>query len=160
MQVSKKGLDFIKGHEKFMPQAYIDPVGRLTIGYGHVIRSYEAHLREATLTEQEATNILINDLKAPLSTIKRLVKVDLNQNQIDALASLIMNIGSGAFQSSTVLRRINDNESEESIKEAWRWWNKGTVSGVKVTLPGLVKRRKEESQMYFGEITDSKKKIY
>jgi len=158
MQVSKKGLDFIKGHEKFMPQAYIDPVNKLTIGYGHVIRSYEAHLRKATLTEQEATNILINDLKAPLSTIKRLVKVDLNQNQIDALASLIMNIGSGAFQSSTVLRRINDNESEESIKEAWRWWNKGTVSGVKVTLPGLVTRRKEESQMYFGEITDSKKK--
>jgi len=158
MKTSKQGIDFIKLHENFEPNAYIDPVGILTIGYGHVIRSFEQDLRTKTLTEQEATQLLMDDLTSRENTVKTLVKVPINQNKFDALVSLVFNIGSGAFKNSTVLRLINQNATKESISNAWKLWNKGTVGGVKITLPGLVTRRKDEVDMYFGEYTSPTKK--
>jgi lysozyme len=138
----------------------------MTIGYGHVIRSYEDFTGKK-LTEQEATDIMNRDLKPKVNNILAKVNRPLKQNELDALASLVYNIGSGAFNSSTVLRRINNGETKERIAEAWKWWNKGTVQGIKVTLNGLVKRRKEEVAIFnegssgvIGSYGDPKKKSY
>lgn len=148
--ISQKGLDFIKKEEKFMPNVYFDAVGVRTIGYGHVIKSFE-NFEGKTLTEAEATELMKQDLKPKINTILSKVNRPLKQNELDALASLVFNIGSSAFRDSTVLRRINNGESKERISEAWKWWNKGTVQGVKVTLKGLVNRRAEEVELFFSE---------
>lgn len=152
MKTSKKGIEFIKKHESFEPEIYLDAVNVATIGYGHAIRSFEMNrFRGVKLTEEEATALLEDDLRSREETVNNAIDIPLKQNQFDMLVSLVYNIGSGAFNSSTVKRRINNQESEGRIKEAWNWWTKGTVGGVKIDLPGLVKRRKQESEIYFNE---------
>jgi len=146
-KVSDKGLDFIKSHEEFRAEMYLDPVGLRTIGYGHLVKSFE-NFEGKRLTEEEATELMKDDLRPKVTNILAKVNRELKQNELDALASLVFNIGSGAFNSSTVLRRINNGESPERIAEAWQWWNKGTIQGVKTTLPGLVRRRKEEVELF------------
>jgi lysozyme len=99
---------------------YLDAVNVGTIGYGHVIRSFEMNrFRGAKLTEEEATALLEDDLKSREETVNNAIDVTLRQNQFDMLVSLVYNIGSGAFNSSTVKRRINNQENEDRIKEVW-----------------------------------------
>ena len=62
--------------------------------------------------------------------------------RLGALTSLAYNIGVSAFKQSTVLRRINANESDEQIREAWSWFKK---AGGK-TMRGLVNRRAHECE--------------
>jgi lysozyme len=69
-----------------------------------------------------------------------------NQQQFDALVSFVFNVGGSAFIGSTLLRRIKERAGEAAIREQFARWNKG--GGV--VLPGLVKRRQDEAELYFS----------
>lgn len=62
-------VQFIKNHEGFMPKSYYCAGGYLTIGYGHVILPNESY---TTITEEQATNILKNDLNYSINYVKNL----------------------------------------------------------------------------------------
>ncbi len=143
MQTNQAGLELIKMFEGLRLEAYVDAVGVWTIGYGHT----KTARRGMVITEEQAEALLREDLQDAENAVNRLVKVPLNENEFSALASLVFNIGSGNFQKSTVLRRLNA-EDRVGAADAIEWWNKGRVNGVLTTLPGLVRRRAAEKALF------------
>ncbi len=143
MQTNQAGLDLIKMFEGLRLEAYVDAVGIWTIGYGHT-KGVRAGM---VITEEKAEQFLREDLADAEGAVSRLVKVPVNGNEFSALASLVFNIGSGNFQRSTVLRRLNA-EDRVGAADAIEWWNKGRVNGVLTVLPGLVRRRAAEKALF------------
>lgn len=163
MTTSNKGKDLIKSFESLHDgdlsilglQPKMDPVGIWTEGYGRAmkdssgnfIRGKEnkdlAYSRITIHTEQEADLALAQDLVSREYTVMQNIKVPLNQNQFDALVSYVYNTGG----SGTLYNLINKKADEASIRN---WFeNKYITSGGK-KLPGLVKRRKAEADLYFS----------
>ena len=140
MKTSSKGIELIKFHEGFSDKAYLCPAGVWTIGYGHTggVESGDV------VTVAQATELLRADL-AHAESVVNAQKLKLNQNQFDALASFVFNVGSGNFQKSTLLRVVRNNPGDLRIKAEFDRW---IYAGGKV-LPGLVRRRKDESNLYF-----------
>ncbi|GAB1358670.1 lysozyme [Porphyromonadaceae bacterium] len=143
MKTSQKGIDLIKSHEGLRLTAYRCPAGVLTIGYGHTSGVYP----NQTITAQQAELFLRDDLAASEASVNRLEgKVPLNQNQFDALVSLVFNIGGPRFNISTLRRKILEQAPESEIRSRWTEWR---LAGGKI-LPGLVRRRADELTLYFS----------
>ena len=140
MVTSSNGLKVIKDHEGLRLTAYKCPADVWTIGWGHTASAREG----MTITRAAAEELLKRDVAWAEDEVRRL-PAKLNQNQFDALVSLIFNIGSGAFRGSTARRLIVENPNNPAIADAIKLWNKG---GGRV-LPGLVRRRAEEAELYF-----------
>jgi len=144
MKTSDKGVELIKNHEGLVLKAYLCPAGVWTIGYGHTagVKSWDS------ISPEQAEEFLKQDLKSSEMSVMRLVQKPLNQNQFDALVSFVFNVGAGNFQSSTLLKRVNANPNNPDIRGEFGRWIHG---GGKV-LPGLIKRRKEEADLFFSNI--------
>jgi lysozyme len=104
MRISQNGLDLIKQHEAFRAEPYLCPARKLTIGYGHVILPGE---KFTSITSQQAEELLCKDVALTEICINKYVKAPLTQNQFDALASFIFNIGRRNFLTSTMLKELN-----------------------------------------------------
>jgi hypothetical protein len=74
-----------------------------------------------------------------------LVQKPINCYQADALTSFCYNCGVGNFRKSTLLKKVNKNPSDPTIRNEFAKWNR---SGGKV-LAGLTRRRKAEADLYF-----------
>lgn len=140
MKTSKAGIELIKRHEGLRLAAYLCPAGVPTIGYGHTkgVRFGQV------ITEAEAEQFLIEDLKTSEQEIDS-HNLQLNQNQFDALVSFVFNVGAGNFRSSTLLRRVRFNPDDRDIENQFKRW----VYANGRVLPGLIKRRNDESKLYF-----------
>jgi lysozyme len=103
-----------------------------------------------SITQEKAVEWLRKETKSIVPKIKALVKVPINQNQLDSLTSFVYNVGIGAFQSSTLLRLLNSGAPKSEVAAQFDRWNKGTVNGQKVILPGLVRRRSEEKALFLA----------
>lgn len=154
MNTSQKGIEFLLAEEGFSPTAYSDG-GFFSIGYGHQIQPYENYLLNSHLSETQARDIFTNDLKAREQAVNNLVSITLQQNQFDALVSLVYNIGIGNFAGSSVLKSINTGAGQDTIKTDWKKWNKSQGSILDV----LVNRRERELAMYFQDIYLTKTKL-
>ena len=140
MKTGAEGLALIKAFEGLGLTAYLCPAGVATIGYG----STGPHVKLGhTITRTQAELLLKLDLLRFESAIARLVTVPLNQNQADALISFAFNVGIGALEKSTLLRKLNDGDYNAVPSQLQRW-NK---AGGKV-LPGLVRRRLAEGELF------------
>ena len=94
------------------------------------------------ITKEKAEELYRNDFKAHIAPIKK-VKVSLTGNQKIALASLIYNIGGGAFDNSTLLKKLNNGDYKGASDEFDKWVYQ---NGKK--LKGLVNRRKREKELF------------
>jgi GH24 family phage-related lysozyme (muramidase) len=146
MAINAAGLELVKYYEGLFLDAYKDPVGVWTIGWGHT--GADVHPGQH-ITKAEAEALLKADLQLHENFVKQVVKVPITENQIAALSSFAFNVGNGSLLESTLLKKLNVKDYEGAAAEFNRWV-KGTVNGVKVTLPGLVKRRKAESQLFLS----------
>lgn len=144
MKTSARGIALIKKWEGLKLEAYQDIAGVWTIGYGHTASAKPG----LVWTEQIAEAALTRDLESREDAVARYVTAPLSPNKFAALVSLIYNIGIGAFRESTVRKRINAGDSDAAIAEAWGWFNKATVGGRLVTVPGLVNRRRDEIALF------------
>ena len=146
MIVSKNGLDLIKEFESFKSKPYLCPSGVPTIGYGSTYYpdGKKVTLQDKEITEQKACEILKYVANKDFgNNINKVVKVTLNQNQFDALVSFTYNIGNGNFNSSTLLRWLNQGYYNEASIPLLRWdKSKG------IALSGLTKRRKAEKELF------------
>lgn len=156
MKTSNSGISLIKKHEGLRLEAYTDPVGVLTIGYGHTKRVFPRQI----ITEQEANNLLMEDIIDAENAVNRLVKTSLTQSQFDALVSFTFNLGAGNLSESTLLKRVNTDPTDEDIAYQFQRWNKGRINGIPVPLDGLTKRRKEEAELYFSDIKKKIEQLY
>jgi lysozyme len=140
MKTSPNGISFIEAWEGCRLVAYQDIVGVWTIGVGHTGSDV---VRGKRITQAEADAILAADLAKFERTINAEVRVPITQNQFDALVSLAFNIGSGAFRSSTLLRKLNGGDIGGAAK-AFLSWNH---AGGRVSA-GLTKRREAEMNLF------------
>ncbi len=141
MKASSNAVKFIKESEGLRLEAYKDPGdGTLTIGWGHTSGVKEGD----RITQAQAERFLQEDIRIVEDELKR-QGLALNQNQIDALVSLIFNIGIPQFRTSTILKRIKANPCDPDIRHQFSRWK---YAGGKI-LPGLIRRRKEEADLYF-----------
>lgn len=138
-----KAKELIKRFEGLRLKAYICPAGKLTIGYGHVIKEHES--KEITL--EDAERLLDIDCAVAMVRIRDLVKIKLSDNRMQALISFVFNVGVGNFASSTLLKKINTADWNGAAKEFLRW-DKARVNGKMKALPGLTKRRKAEMELF------------
>lgn len=148
MKVSQTGIDLIKHFEGLRLEAYQDIAGIWTIGYGHTGSDVSEGM---SISEQEAENLLRQDLTRFENGISSAVNVPLGQNQFDALVSLAYNIGINAFRGSTARRLLNKNKYFEAA-EAITWWNKASINGRKQEVPGLVRRRAAEAALFLTDL--------
>lgn len=137
-----KDVELIKESEGLRLKAYLPtPNDVYTIGYGHTKTAEKGMV--ITLAGAEA--LLLHDLQWVETAIDTYVQVPLNQNQYDALASFIYNIGGTAFRKSTLLKKLNQKDYNGAANELLRWdKQKGKV------LRGLTKRRQLEKDLFLS----------
>jgi lysozyme len=147
MKISKKGIDLIKKYEGFSKVPYVCPAGVPTIGYGNTFYpdGKKVTMADKPITEEQATQLLVVVVDDFAKKVKALLKQPLTENQFNSVVSFAYNLGVGALSKSTLLKKINANPNDKTIRDEFLKWNK---AGGKV-LNGLVKRRLEESDLYF-----------
>lgn len=151
MKISNNGLSLIKTFEGLELEAYPDPGtggAPWTIGYGHTGSDVRKGL---VWTDAQADKALAQDVAQFERDVTSLVKVQINQNQFDALVSFAYNCGSDidsddiaeGLGDSTLLKKLNAGDYDGAANEFPKW-NK---SGGKV-MSGLTKRRAAERSLF------------
>lgn len=160
MKTSEKGVDLIKKFEGFRQTVYLDQAKLPTVGYGHLLTESERKLYPVgtRLSKEQIDNFLLKDLEKVEKCINDSVKVGLTQNEFDALASFIFNIGCGQFKKSSVLRNLNNGDRQSAAKSILNY-NKITLNGKKVVSKGLVNRRIEEYRLFLTKVEENPKII-
>jgi len=143
-KISQEGLDLIKGFEGLRAEAYLCPAGVWTIGYGHTKEVKQGD----TITQDEAGDLLMQDLGFAEKAVRENVKIPLTQNQYDALVSFVYNVGINAFEKSTLLRKLNSGDYSGTSKEFDRWIY---ASGKR--LKGLENRRAKEGELFLSNFS-------
>lgn len=135
----QKTMDFIKPFEGLSLKAYQDIVKVWTIAWGYT----KGVKKGMTVTPEQADELLSEEVSIAYNSLHRLTIVPLNDNQAIALTDFIYNLGSGAFQRSTLRMKLNRGEFESAAKEILKW-NK--ADGV--AFKGLTRRRVAEFELY------------
>jgi lysozyme len=138
-KTNKAGIDLIKRFEGLRLRSYLCPAGVWTIGYGHTKTAKPV----MKITEEQAEELLHQDLIGFENAVNAMVKPKLTDNQFAALVSFAYNVGNANLRKSSVLRLINEGRLAEGAA-ALRRWNK---AGGKV-LPGLIRRREAEIELF------------
>lgn len=164
MRLSPKGTTAVVGHEGIELEVYDDQAGKPTLGAGHLMLSHElaegwieigGELVDFTngITMAQAEQLFKDDVAPREEELSRLLEgVEVNQNQFDALFSLMYNIGGKQFAKSTALKRLRSGDFA-GVPEAMRRYNKVTINGKKQPSKGLTIRRKAESDLFEGSTT-------
>lgn len=141
--MSQEGLVVLKHFEGLRLKAYRDPVGVLTIGYGHTGPDvYEGLVWSQAQADKALRDRLQREfVPGVLAVIKR----SMRQHELDAMVDLAYNIGVGAFQSSTLVRKFNAGDTAGAADEFLRW----NRAGGQVLL-GLRRRRAADRALFLG----------
>ena len=162
MKIGKLGLSLIKEFEGLHDgdltqiglQPKMCPAGIWTEGWGHAMRDSKGNFIKGSLnkqlayslskikTEQQADGYLQTDLAVYEAIVERKLKVNVNQNQFDALVSHTYNTGG----SNTLFDLVNSNSDADSI---YKWFTTRYTQANGKVLPGLVRRRKAEADLFF-----------
>lgn len=148
MEISLDGVKFICKHEGFSSKPYLDSKGVPTIGFGstYYLDDSRVTMDDGNISIDTAYELLQhhidNEVIAHIEGISPLN--NLEQNKIDAICSLAYNIGTHAFLDSTLLKVIQANADDDTIRQKFMLWNK---SGGNV-IQGLVNRRTAEADLY------------
>lgn len=155
MKLSNKGLALLKRLEGKRLKAYADSAGNLTIGYGHIgMVDSKPITKDLSISEEKAEQLLAEDCSHFAEKISPLIKVKLEQHQFDALLIFAFNIGVRAFKNSSALSYLNSGKGMLDVAARMALYNKITIRGRKVILPGLVKRRTAEIKLLLEEVYD------
>lgn len=140
---------------------YPDSNGSPTIGIGHLLTAEEKRTKmiiinaevvnwEGGLTLQQVKDLCLQDLVRFENIVNRTIKVELTQNQYDALVLFAFNIGTEAFKNSTLVVLLNQN-NYDAVPTQMRRWNKETKNGMLVVNQGLINRREKEIKIWNGD---------
>lgn len=148
MKLNNSGYLLITEFEGFSAKPYLCSAKIPTIGYGN---TYYPDGKRVTMLDKEITRMQAFEMFKHIadkfaSTVSKLVKTPLNQNQFNALVSLAYNIGTGNFASSTLLKKVNINHNDKTIELEFKKWNKVN----KKEVAGLTRRRNYEANIYFS----------
>ena len=145
MKIGQKGIDLIKFFEGCRLEAYLCPAGVPTIGYGHTA-GVKLGMK---ITQQQAEEYLKQDLQVYENHVNRIVDLQLNQNQFDALVSFCYNCGQGNLQ------KLVKNRNHEEIAKTMLLYNKANGK----VLKGLKTRREMEQKLFLTPVNKSSYKV-
>jgi lysozyme len=140
--ISKEGLALIKKFEGCELKAYRCPANVLTIGYGVT----KGVAEDMEITQQEADEMLNEEIPEYEEYINNMVKVPLEQCQFDALCAWVYNLGPTNLEKSTLLKLLNAGDYHLIPSQIKRWNKAGGE-----TLTGLIRRREAESILFEGK---------
>ena len=144
MKVSSKGLELIKEFEGFSSVAYLCSAKKATIGYGNTFWEDGTPVKIGDQISKERAETLLKHVVDNFSVAVEVdIKIEVTQNQFDAMVSLAYNIGLGAFKNSTLLRQLNRGNFVGASQEFLRW----DKSNGKPLL-GLTRRREREKILF------------
>jgi len=148
MILDNRGYLLITKFEGLRLKPYLCSAKIPTIGHGNTYYpdGKRVTLLDKDITKQEAFDMFKEVANRFAKRVDTLVTSNLNQNQFNALVSFAYNVGTGNFSSSTLLKKVNKNPDDLTIKDEFLRWNK---AGGKV-LNGLTNRRNEEAILYFS----------
>ena len=139
LKISQEGIALIKKFEGCELTAYQCSAGVWTIGYGHT-KGIEEGME---ITQQEAEDMLVEELHEYENYINDNVTAPLSQNQFDAMVSWVYNLGPANLKASTLLKVLNAGDYDGVPAQIKRWNKAGGV-----TLDGLIRRREAESLLF------------
>jgi len=156
--IARAGLELIKNFEGYLTRlpdggcrAYLDTLvrpqlrskgygGLWTIGWG----STGPHVTEGTTwSRKQAEEDLLRLIRSHEESVKSKVKVELTQNQFDAITSLSYNMGLG--KANGLLSKLNRGDYEGAA-DAFLMYNQ--AGGV--VRRGLVRRREAERALFLN----------
>ena len=145
MEVNKAGRDLIKKFEGCKLKAYRCPANLWTISWGLTFYPDGTKVKEGdVITQQQAEdyfNAIVDDFA---KKVDALIKSNVSENNFSALVSFAYNVGMGNFQRSTLLRKVNANPKDPSIRAEFMKWTRANGE----VLKGLVRRRDAEAKLY------------
>ena len=153
MTTSNNGQQVIKNFEGLRLNAYRDSAGVWTIGYGSTRYHDGKPVKpgDKLASEAQASALFNNTLGYYEDAVNHFVKVPLTQHQFDALVSFTYNLGTGALQGSTLLRKLNEKDYTGAADQ-FLLWDKITdpATGQKRVLDVLAQRRSEERTLFIS----------
>lgn len=147
-KIGTNGLNLIKSFEGLKLKPYKCSAGVPTIGYGNTF--YETNkkvtMSDPTISESRAIELLAWSLTKFEQYVDSYCIDTITQNQFDALVSFCYNVGPANLKSSTLLKKVNKDPNDPTIRAEFLKWNK---AGGKA-LAGLTRRRTAEADLYFS----------
>jgi len=142
----------IKKFEGLLLKAYQDQKGIWTIGYGSIYNPDEKRpvRQNDVISEETALRWLKKEISEKQKEINKLIKVPVNQNQLDSITSLAYNIGTNALKKSTLLKLLNSGADKNLVANQFLRWNKINVNGKLVESKGLTNRRTLEKNLFLS----------
>lgn len=151
--INKSGLELVKHFESFFADAYLDPVGVATIGYGRIIYPDGNRVELGQYcTQEQADEWLTEDLeKEGAHYVRAWIKVKLSSNQFSALTSFTFNRGAGRFKERLV-DMINAYSFELAMDKLLSYdWAIDRETKKPVVLEGLARRRAAERLLFLDK---------
>ena len=146
MKTSDQGIEQIKSFEGFRSMPYNDGVGKMTVGYGHMLRQGDGLVVGSPITMGQATSLLAGDLFIAEHAVNNL-DIPLTKYQFDALVSFIYHLGVANFQHSTLCKLLKEQDYANAALEFPKWDHAPSA----VVNPGILKRRLAEQRCFKGE---------
>jgi lysozyme len=146
MNLNEAGKNLIKSFEGCKLKAYKCPAGLNTIGFGSTFYHDGTKVKEGDVITKEKADELFDVIADDfVKKVKPLIKKELSDNNFSALVSFAYNAGVGNLKNSTLLKKVNANPNDETIRTEFMKW----VRANNKVLVGLERRRKAEADLYF-----------
>ena len=144
-------VGFIKEEEGWRDQAYQDPGGVWTIGYGRTRNPDGSAIKPGQKTSRETEEQWLSDRvgqeRAAVKAYGEAHGYDWGNEQVNALASFRYNGGHGMLQQLTG----NGTRDNDTISNKILQYDKQRINGELTPLKGLAKRRQAEASMFAGK---------
>lgn len=147
MKLDLNGYNLICEFEGLKLKPYLCSAKIPTIGYGNTYypNGKRVTLLDDAITKEYAFEIFKTIADKFAKRVDEMVTSEITQNQFNALVSFAYNVGTGAFATSTLLKKVNNNPNDVTIKNEFLKW----VRANKKVIQGLVNRRNKEALIYF-----------
>ena len=125
--------------------AYYDPPGILTVCVGHTGKDI---VKSKIYSLDECSQYLTDDMRGAINAVDRCVP-NLPPNVLAAFGDAAFNLGEKVAcdtEHSTAARYLKSGNISAACHQLPRW-NRATVAGVSIELPGLTKRRAAEMEL-------------
>lgn len=147
-KIGKQGIEMIKSFEGLRLKAYRCSANVPTIGYGNTFyeNGKRVTMTDPAITEARAEELLAWSLTKFEQWVDSYCIDTITQNQFDALVSFCYNLGPNNLKVSTLLKKVNKDPNDPTIKAEFMKWNKAGGRALK----GLTRRREAEANLYFA----------
>lgn len=142
-RLSRDAVELIERFEGFRRKAARLDNGGWTIGFGHTKTAREG----AVVSREDAEALLLYDLIGVSHVVNERIFTPLTQNQFDALTAFAFSIGVENFETSAVLRRVNEGQMLAAAY-AMEMWRRAPVGGEMIVVDALVRRRAAEKALF------------